>query len=135
MLARYGDKLSLQGMKTQGALLALVQQRKTSTAQSQDGPKPPGHVQKRLTKKIHFLQSVAKSNQQASAARAGVRKKSRKPKQKALPDLSSLADLLADVDKQQQVQESRQKSAEQQLNPQKGRTEQIRGSKARRAVT
>ena len=111
----------------------------TETVQppAQDGPEPPSHVKKRLTKKLHFLERVADSKIKAVAATAGIRKKPHKSKrkqQKALPDLSSLAELLADVDqKQQQPTDKEQQSAEQ--NKQKGRTEQINGSKARRNVT
>ena len=92
-----------------------------------------------MTKKLHFLERVADSKQQALAARSGIRKKKHKPKAKqakALPDLSSLAELLAEVDQKQQQQDPKQQQQpEQQSNAHKGRTEQITGSKARRIVT
>ena len=104
-----------------------------------DGPEPPGHVKKRLTKKLHFLERVADSKRQALSATAGIRKKAHKSKhkqQKPLPDLSSLADLLAEVgQKQHQQAPEAGQGADGQPNKQKGRTEQITGSKARRAVT
>lgn len=108
-------------------------------AAEQSGPAPPGHVKKRLTKKLHFLERVADSKRQALSATAGIRKKphkSRGKQQKPLPDLSSLADLLAVVDqKPQQQAPSASQEAPEKPNKQKGRTEQINGSKARRAVT
>jgi len=110
-----------------------------ATDQDGDGPEPPSHVKKRLTKKLHFLERVADSKRQALSATAGIRKKAHKSKhkqQKPLPDLSSLADLLAEVgQKQQQQAPEAGQGADGQPNKQKGRTEQINGSKARRAVT
>ena len=110
-----------------------------ATDRDGDGPEPPGHVKKRLTKKLHFLERVADSKRQALSATAGIRKKAHKSKhkqQKPLPDLSSLADLLAEVgQKQQQQAPEAGQGADGQPNKQKGRTEQITGSKARRAVT
>lgn len=110
-----------------------------ATDRDGDGPEPPGHVKKRLTKKLHFLERVADSKRQALSATAGIRKKAHKSKhkqQKPLPDLSSLADLLAEVgQKQQQQAPEAGQGADRQPNKQKGRTEQINGSKARRAVT
>ena len=110
-----------------------------ATDQDGDGPEPPSHVKKRLTKKLHFLERVADSKRQALSATAGIRKKAHKSKhkqRKPLPDLSSLADLLAEVgqNQQQQAPEAGQ-GADGQPNKQKGRTQQINGSKARRAVT
>lgn len=111
------------------------------SAQAQQGPSPPGHVKKKVTKKLHFLERVADSKQQALAARSVIRKKKHKSKAKqakALPDLSSLAELLAEVDHKQQQQQQdpkQQQQPEQQSNTHKGRTEQITGSKARRIVT
>ena len=88
---------------------------------------------------MHFLERVADSKRQALSATAGIRKKPHKSKNKQhqpLPDLSSLADLLAVVDqKQQQEAPSASQEASEKPNKQKGRTEQINGSKARRAVT
>lgn len=108
-------------------------------ASEQDGPEPPGHVKKRLTKKLHFLERVADSKRQALAANAGIRKKSHKSKdkqQKPLPDLHSLAELLAEVgQKQQQQAPNKGQLGAEQPNKQKGRTEQINGTKARRTVT
>lgn len=110
-----------------------------ATDQDGDGPEPPSHVKKRLTKKLHFLERVADSKRQALSATAGIRKKAHKSKhkqQKPLPDLSSLAELLAEVgQKQQQQAPEAGQGAGGQPNKQKGRTEQINGSKARRAVT
>ena len=113
-------------------------QNRSETAPEQDRPAPPGHVTKHLNKKLHFLERVADSKQKALAARAGIRKKARKSRgqqQKALPDLSSLAELLAEVDqKQQQTSRQRNEAGVQQPNPHKGRTEQINSAKARRVV-
>jgi len=110
-----------------------------ATDQDGDGPEPPTHVKKRLTKKLHFLERVADSKRQALSATAGIRKKAHKSKhkqQKLLPDLSTLADLLAEVGQKQQQQATEAgQGADGQPNKQKGRTEQINGSKARRAVT
>ena len=96
-------------------------------------------MKKKVTKRLHFLERVADSKQQALAAPSGIRKKTHKSKAKqakALPDLSSLAELLAEVDhKQQQEDPKEQQQPEQQSNTHKGRTEQITGSKARRIVT
>ncbi|KAL3131159.1 hypothetical protein ABBQ38_000464 [Trebouxia sp. C0009 RCD-2024] len=109
----------------------------TSVAtQVQDGPQPPGHVKKRLTKKLHFLERVADSKHKALAATAGIRKKPHKSKsrqKKALPDLHSLAELLADVEQKQAAKQDGNDAEH--TNKQKGRTEQINGSKARRTVT
>ena len=105
-------------------------------AKSQDGPRPPAHVKKKLTKKVQFLERVADSKQSALAARAGVHKKPHKRKnkrRKALPDLSSLADVLAQVERQPTLPSQQQDSKQQ--SKQKGRTEQITTSKARRVVT
>lgn len=108
---------------------------------AKDGLKAPAHVEKKLTKKVQFLRKVADSKQSALAATAGVHKKSHKRKdkrKKALPDLSSLADILAEVGQQssqQQQQQSQQQQASKQQNKRKGRTEQISSSKARRVVT
>lgn len=105
----------------------------------QDGPQPPGHVKKRLTKKLHFLERVADSKHKALAATAGIKKKPHKSKsrqKKPLPDLQSLAELLADVEQKQAKQAAKQDQfGAEQTNKQKGRTEQINGSKARRTVT
>ena len=105
----------------------------------QDGPEPPGHVKKRLTKKLQFLERVADSKHKALAATAGIKKKPHKSKyrqKKAFPDLNSLAELLADVDQKQQKHADKQEQhGAVQTNKQKGRTEQINGSKARRNVT
>jgi len=110
-----------------------------AAAVEQDGPEPPGHVKKRLTKKLHFLERVADSKHQALAATAGIRKKRHKSKgkqKKALPDLNSLAELLAEVDQKQSQQAPKEsQGGTDQPNKQKGRTEQINGTKARRAVT
>ena len=114
-------------------------QNPSRTAPEQDVAVPPGHVTKRLNKKLHFLERVADSKQKALAARAGIRKKARKSRgkqQKPLPDLSSLAELLSEVDQKQQQQVARQgtENGVQQPNPRKGRTEQINSAKARRVV-
>ena len=106
-------------------------------AKSQDGPRPPAHVKKKLTKKVQFLERVADSKQSALAARAGVHKKPHKrtnKRRKALPDLSSLVDVLAQVE-QQPTQPSQQQQDSKQHSKQKGRTEQITTSRARRVVT
>lgn len=114
-------------------------QGKSVQAPVQDGPEPPSHVKKRLTKKLHFLERVADSKHKALAATAGITKKRHKQKsrhQRALPDLSTLAELLADVDeKQQQQAHNEQQQGSEKTNKQKGRTEQINGSRARRTVT
>lgn len=123
------------------SLSTLLAQDSTAAATDQDGdgPEPPSHVKKRLTKKLHFLERVADSKRQALSATAGIRKKAHKSKhkqQKPLPDLSSLADLLAEVGQKQHQQAAEAgQGADGQPNKQKGRTEQINGSKARRAVT
>ena len=117
----------------------LLSQGASVSKQVQDGPEPPGHVKKRLTKKLHFLERVADSKHKALAATAGIRKKPHKSKsrqKKALPDLHSLAELLADVEQKQQKQAAKQDHTDaDNTNKQKGRTEQINGSKARRTVT
>lgn len=108
---------------------------KAPEVESQDGLKQPAHLKKKLTKKVQFLERVADSKKGALAARAGVKKKSHKQRRKkALPDLSSLADILAEVG-QQPNQLSQQPQESKQHNKQKGRTEQITTSKARRVVT
>lgn len=120
-------------------LFNILPQDSKAQASEQDGPEPPGHVKKRLTKKLHFLERVADSKRQALAANAGIRKKSHKSKdkqQKPLPDLHSLAELLAEVgQKQQQQAPNKGQLGAEQPNKQKGRTEQINGTKARRTVT
>ena len=117
----------------------LLSQGTSVLKQVQDGPEPPGHVKKRLTKKLHFLERVADSKHKALAATAGIRKKPHKSKsrqKKVLPDLHSLAELLADVEQKQQKQAAKQDHTDaNHTNKQKGRTEQINGSKARRTVT
>ena len=117
----------------------MLTQEQADASLQEPGPSPPGHVRKKVTKKLHFLEKVAESKQQALAARPGIQKKKHKSKskqQKALPDLSSLAELLAEVDqKQQQQVPKQQQQPEQPGNTHKGRTEQITGSKARRMVT
>ena len=120
-------------------LFQALLQSKTVQVLDKDGPEPPGHVKKRLTKKLHFLDRVADSKHKALAATAGIKKKPHKSKsrqKKALPDLNSLAELLAEVDQKQQKQAAKQEQhGAVQTNKQKGRTEQINGSKARRNVT
>lgn len=108
---------------------------KKPVTQIQDGPEQPAHVKKKLSKKVQFLERVADSKKSALAARAGVKKKSHKQKRrKPLPDLASLADILAEVSQQPSQQIQQQEDSKHQ-NKQRGRTEQISTSKARRIVT
>ncbi|KAL0022269.1 hypothetical protein WJX77_012411 [Trebouxia sp. C0004] len=130
-------KKKLGGSKNHKPVKPTADTTAAATDQDGDGPEPPSHVKKRLTKKLHFLEKVADSKLQALSATAGIRKKAHKSKhkqQKPLLDLNSLADLLAEVDQKQQALEAGQ-GDDGQPNKQKGRTEQINGSKARRAVT
>ncbi|DBA71638.1 TPA: hypothetical protein ACH3X2_001097 [Trebouxia sp. C0005] len=132
-------KKKLGGSKKRKPVKPAADSTAAATDQDGDGPEPPSHVKKRLTKKLHFLERVADSKRQALSATAGIRKKAHKSKhkqQKPLPDLSSLADLLAEVGQKQHQQAAEAgQGADGQPNKQKGRTEQINGSKARRAVT
>ncbi|KAL0047671.1 hypothetical protein WJX82_008955 [Trebouxia sp. C0006] len=101
-------KNKLGGSKNRKPVQPAADTTAAATDQDGDGPEPPSHVKKRLTKKLHFLERVADSKRQALSATAGIRKKAHK---------------------------SKRQGADGQPNKQKGRTEQINGSKARRAVT
>lgn len=60
------------------------------------GPAPPAHVQRKVSRKVQFLQKVAQTNLALRKDQGGVQKKSRKGR-KPLPDLSTLADTLNDI--------------------------------------
>ncbi|KXZ46853.1 hypothetical protein GPECTOR_40g587 [Gonium pectorale] len=61
-----------------------------------DGPAPPLRIQKKLTRKVNFLEKVSKSATSALATKAGgIGKKT--GRKKALPDLSTLGAVLDEV--------------------------------------
>nr|ADI46820.1 MT0044f [Volvox carteri f. nagariensis] len=61
-----------------------------------DGPAPPLHVQKKLTRKVQFLSKVSDGASKLSVNKAVSKKSGRK---RALPDLSSLGEVLEEVSK------------------------------------
>ncbi|KAF6257286.1 hypothetical protein COO60DRAFT_1640105 [Scenedesmus sp. NREL 46B-D3] len=104
-------------------------------AEAATGPKPPQHLQKKITRKVKFIDKVAQSSTAAALqANKGLKKKKRKRKS-ALPDLQSLAGELEqlaglqDSEGQQQAQQKRQ-----QQRSGKGTKSSIKRSKARLAV-
>jgi len=75
---------------------------KTSAAKQLEepvGPAPPQHVQRKLTKKVNFLERVAASKQASLQLKGTSLKKKKKSKQ--LPDLKSLAGPLEELLKSQ----------------------------------
>ncbi|KAG2493163.1 hypothetical protein HYH03_008585 [Edaphochlamys debaryana] len=60
-----------------------------------DGPAPPLHIQKKLTRKVQFLEKVSKNTASLGAKSAGVSKKT--GRKKPLPDLSTLGAALDSV--------------------------------------
>ncbi|GFR43215.1 hypothetical protein Agub_g4258, partial [Astrephomene gubernaculifera] len=60
-----------------------------------DGPAPPLHIQKKLTRKVQFLDKVSANASTLAAKSGGVNKKT--GRKKALPDLSTLGAVLDEV--------------------------------------
>ena len=96
-----------------------------------DGPPPPNHLKRRVIKKQHFLEQLERTSKAALAAKRTVSTKRRGARRaaKPLPDLSSLDDIL------RQVQEAPAKPAAGKKAGSKGRTEQVSSTKARRLIT
>ena len=96
-----------------------------------DGPPPPNHLKRRVIKKQHFLEQLERSSQAALAAKRTVstKRKGARRAAKPLPDLSSLDDIL------RQVQEAPAKPGAGKKAGSKGRTEQVSSTKARRLIT
>lgn len=92
------------------------------------GPKPPQHLQRKITKKVKFFEKVAQSSTAAAlSVQKGVKKKKSKAKSQ-LPDLQSLAGELEQLAGLQQQDKQPQRSG-------KGTKSSIKRSKARLAVT
>jgi hypothetical protein len=70
-----------------------------SPAEKRDGPLPPAHVQRKIARKVNFLDKVANSKAKVLAAKASIKKKVSK-KNKPLPSLNNLAESLSDILKQ-----------------------------------
>eukprot|EP00775_Hariotina_reticulata_P005768 gene5768-biopygen7572 len=68
------------------------------------GPKPPQHLQRKITKKVKFFEKVAKSNTALQVKRGGTKKRA----QKQLLNLHSLAGELEVLAQQQQQQQQQQ---------------------------
>eukprot|EP00878_Enallax_costatus_P008634 GHUV01009028.1.p1 GENE.GHUV01009028.1~~GHUV01009028.1.p1 ORF type:complete len:182 (+),score=61.33 GHUV01009028.1:332-877(+) len=93
--------------------------------EEQSGPKPPQHLQKKITKKAKFFEKVAANNAALQVQRSVQKKKGRS--KSALPNLQSLAgelDQLVQLGAQQEQQ-----------RPGKGIRSSIKRSKARLAIT
>jgi hypothetical protein len=98
------------------------------------GPKPPPHLQKKITRKVKFFEKVAQSSATAALhAKQGVKKKKGKAKS-ALPDLRSLAGELEQLAGLQDGQGQQQGQPQQQQRSEKGTKSSIKRSKARLAV-
>ncbi len=95
------------------------------------GPPPPNHLKRQIIKKQHFLEQLERSSQAALAAKHTVttKRKGARRAAKPLPDLSSLDDIL------RQVQEAPAKPAAGKKAGSRGRTEQVSSTKARRLIT
>eukprot|EP00877_Chromochloris_zofingiensis_P009667 jgi/Chrzof1/4954/Cz15g06060.t1 len=75
-----------------------------------DGPAPPQHMQRKISRKVNFLEKVAASKKAVQQHKAGVKKKR---KVKPLPDLKALAGSLDELLAQQQVQKPKQQQQQQ----------------------
>ncbi|KAG2426372.1 hypothetical protein HYH02_014800 [Chlamydomonas schloesseri] len=62
-----------------------------------DGPAPPLHIQKKLARKVQFLDKVSTNASTLRTSKSGVNKKT--GRKKALPDLSTLGEVLDEVSK------------------------------------
>lgn len=93
--------------------------------EEQTGPKPPQHLQKKLTKKAKFFEKVV-ANNAALQVEKGIKKKKARSKS-SLPNLQSLAGELEQLAQLGTKQESQR--------PGKGISSSIKRSKARLAVT
>ncbi|GBF95091.1 hypothetical protein Rsub_07675 [Raphidocelis subcapitata] len=96
---------------------------------AQPGPLPPQHVQRKVNRKVKFLERVAASKKAALAATGGGVAKKRKAKSKPLPTLDSLAGALSAVEAA--VSDSKASKAKQ---SDKGRGSSVKRLKARRAI-
>lgn len=75
---------------------AALKARASGTETKWDGPAPPAHLQRKITRKVKFSEKVA-SNQPLKVAAGSVQKKTSKKRRKPLPDLSSLTGTLDEV--------------------------------------
>jgi hypothetical protein len=106
----------------------------TADAEAAAGPKPPQHLQKKITKKVQFFEKVAQSSTAAALqAKKGLRKRKGKAKS-ALPDLQSLAGELEQLAGLHDGQSQQQGQSKQQQRSGKGIKSSIKRSKARLAV-
>lgn len=128
-------KKKVGGAHRYKALQAAGGSSSAADADAAAGPKPPQHLQKKITRKVKFFEKVAQSSASAALhAKKGVKKKRGKAKS-ALPDLRSLAGELEQLaglqenDNQQQGQQQQQ-----QQRSGKGTKSSIKRSKARLAV-
>ena len=96
-----------------------------------DGPPPPNHLKRQVIRKQHFLEQLERSGKAALAAKRTVstKRKGARRAAKPLPDLSSLDDIL------RQVQEAPAMPAAGKKASSRGRTEQVSSTKARRLIT
>jgi hypothetical protein len=106
----------------------------TADAEAAAGPKPPQHLQKKITKKVKFFEKVAQSSTAAALqTKKGLKKRKGKAKS-VLPDLQSLAGELEQLAGLQDSQPQQQGQSKQQQRSGKGTKSSIKRSKARLAV-
>lgn len=75
---------------------AALKATKAGTEPQWEGPAPPSHLQKKITRKVKFLEKVA-ANQPPKVAGGGVAKKRSKKPKTPLPSLASLAGTLDEM--------------------------------------
>jgi hypothetical protein len=127
-------KKKIGGAHRYKALQAAGANSSAADAEAAAGPKPPQHLQKKITKKVKFFEKVAKSSTAAALqAKKGLKKRKGKAKA-ALPDLQSLAGELEQLAGLQDGQSQQQGQSKQQQHSGKGTKSSIKRSKARLAV-
>jgi hypothetical protein len=127
-------KKKVGGAHRYKALQAGGSSSNAADAEAAAGPKPPQHLQKKITRKVKFFEKVAQSSATAALhAKQGVKKKRGKAKA-ALPDLSSLAGELEQLAGLQDKSAQQQGQSKQQQRSGKGTQRSIKRSKARLAV-
>eukprot|EP00879_Flechtneria_rotunda_P017034 GHRR01017838.1.p1 GENE.GHRR01017838.1~~GHRR01017838.1.p1 ORF type:complete len:175 (+),score=66.63 GHRR01017838.1:385-909(+) len=95
------------------------------------GPKPPQYLQRKITRKVKFLEKVAQSST-AAALKLQQKGVSKKRKKQQLPSLESLAGQIEEMTGQLNGQQQHQQDSK---RPGRGKSSSIKRSKARLAVT